>query len=737
MRNASIRCLCLAILLCAGLAVDAQAQYKWSQEPDLSENGVHVDATNNIADDYVIADDFLCTQTGPLTEISIWGAWAHDEPPMMYGGNVEFWVSIHADIPAEENGGFSMPGELLKAWLFVPGQFTVLGPGTGPYKGWFSPPTDYWYPCCTDVYQYVFPIDPGDTFIQEGTPAEPIVYWLAIQAVPLNDNTKSFGWTASTEHWNDDGTWSISQMPYNGSGLELVYPPAHPYAGQSIDLAFTIDGEGDNEGMDFGDAPDPLYPTYYANNGASHLIIPGFLLGYEIDAEPDGQPTLPDALGDDNNGLSDEDGVTFNVGFLPPGGPVIAYLNMINSTQDGMVDAWIDFNQNGSWADPGDQILFGQYVAAGVTTMANFNVPPDAVPGRTYARFRLSLQGGLSYDGPADSGEVEDYFVDIEGEPGGWKWERMPDLGTTGIDVNACDPYVLADDFLCELTGPITEIGVWGSWLDDALPGGGDPTAVEFTLSIHADIPAGQSPTGFSMPGEVLWVRNFAAGEFSVAEWATQIEEGWMDPPDAYVFPADWTCWYYNFVIPPLEAFIQQGTQSDPVVYWLDVQANPLDQEAHFGWKTTLDHWNDDAVWGMGVEPYAGPWDELIYPNTHQMEGQSIDLAFCLYTDPDMTDAPPADLPQRTHLRQNEPNPFNPQTVIRYELSAEGRATVEIFDARGQRIRSLVNEVQGTGPQSVLWNGRDDRGVDVPSGTYFYRLRAPGCDETMKMMLVR
>jgi len=212
------------------------------------------------------------------------------------------------------------------------------------------------------------------------------------------------------------------------------------------------------------------------------------------------------------------------------------------------------------------------------------------------------------------------------------KWVQMPDLDVTGIDVNTSFPYFLcADDFLCTETGPITDVHIWGSWYQDYLPGGMDPYGVTFTLSIHEDIPA-DPPDFYSRPGDLLWEMSFhgPAGEFQAMEWATNIDEGWMDPPDVYEFPGDHVCWQYNFFIPEELAFIQQGTETDPVVYWLDVQAEPLDQEAWFGWKTSIEHWNDDAVWGYGPEPYVGPWFELIYPLDHMWAGESIDLAFVI-----------------------------------------------------------------------------------------------------------
>jgi len=64
-------------------------------------------------------------------------------------------------------------------------------------------------------------------------------------------------------------------------------------------------------------------------------------------------------------------------------------------------------------------------------------------------------------------------------------------------------------------------------------------------------------------------------------------------------------------------------------------------------------------------------------------------------------------------------------------------ARLEIFDARGRLVRTLVNGFVGGGPRDIEWNGRDNRGQDVPSGVYFYRLVLADGMESMKMLLLR
>ncbi len=83
------------------------------------------------------------------------------------------------------------------------------------------------------------------------------------------------------------------------------------------------------------------------------------------------------------------------------------------------------------------------------------------------------------------------------------------------------------------------------------------------------------------------------------------------------------------------------------------------------------------------------------------------------------------------------PNPFNPNTTIRYDLIRDGFIEVAVHDVSGARIRSLVNGFMPAGEHSVAWDGRDDGGAGVASGVYLYRLRADAIVETRRMVLVR
>jgi hypothetical protein len=88
-------------------------------------------------------------------------------------------------------------------------------------------------------------------------------------------------------------------------------------------------------------------------------------------------------------------------------------------------------------------------------------------------------------------------------------------------------------------------------------------------------------------------------------------------------------------------------------------------------------------------------------------------------------------------LYQNVPNPFNPTTRIRFYLPKQARVTLDVFDVSGRLVIRLLDGVQPAGENSVVWMGRDKRGVPAASGIYFYRLRAGGYAGTRKMILLR
>ena len=94
-------------------------------------------------------------------------------------------------------------------------------------------------------------------------------------------------------------------------------------------------------------------------------------------------------------------------------------------------------------------------------------------------------------------------------------------------------------------------------------------------------------------------------------------------------------------------------------------------------------------------------------------------------------------LPIRFELGAAIPNPFNNTVSFEYTIPFDCEIEIEIFDVLGRGVRKLVDGPQTTGVHRVSWNGKDNEGDGVPSGTYLYRLKTEDFEKTKKMTLIK
>jgi len=134
----------------------------------------------------------------------------------------------------------------------------------------------------------------------------------------------------------------------------------------------------------------------------------------------------------------------------------------------------------------------------------------------------------------------------------------------------------------------------------------------------------------------------------------------------------------------------------------------------------------------LGLPPYdlAGNW---------RIWNNRIDMGCFEYgAEPWVSnDDPVLPEPVQLTLLQNYPNPFNPTTTISYFLPEAAKAKLDIYNLKGQLVKTLVNVDQAAGKHHAIWNGKDSTHRDVASGVYLYRLSSPNKTLTKRMLLMK
>jgi hypothetical protein len=134
------------------------------------------------------------------------------------------------------------------------------------------------------------------------------------------------------------------------------------------------------------------------------------------------------------------------------------------------------------------------------------------------------------------------------------------------------------------------------------------------------------------------------------------------------------------------------------------------------------------AIHGQGVTGYSHSANHSIL---HGFTG-------CVVTPTGMDGNSFASAPSVYALHQNVPNPFNPRTVIRYDIPANPcEVAIKIYDVSGRHVRTLVERVESAGRHEVVWDGTDDAGRSVASGLYIVMLETPEGRFPKKMALLR
>lgn len=517
---------------------------------------------------------------------------------------------------------------------------------------------------------------------------------------------------------------------------------------------------------DFGDAPDPTFPTKLASNGARHIVTPLYL-GSKIDHEADGLPTAA-ADGDDTNGEDDEDGVVFaNPAHITQGS--LAAIN-VTASQPGKLFAWADWNGNGSWADAGEQIFTARALAAGLNPLA-ISVPADAAIGLRMLRFRFSTDLTLSYTGAAGDGEVEDYIITVL--PAEYDYGDAPDPTFPTLIASNGARHLIGDLRLGALIDAETEALQNGDATGDDNDGDQDEDGVVFDDATL-------------IKGGIGAVVVTASGAGKLNAWIDFNNDGSWDDAGEQIFSDRVLVAGPNaltFAIPPYAAvahvftrfrFSTQGgltptgTAGDGEVEDYKIEVLLAVELSSFSARqsqgaVTLEWTTQSETENLGFHVYRAEGEgEFLRITTQLINGAGTSATAHSYNFADqaveagkryrykladmdrsgrLTFGSAIEItmavPVEFSLGQNYPNPFNPTTNIPFQVKTSGMVTLDIYNLKGQLVRSLVNQTLQAGSHMVVWDGRSDKGSSVPSGSYLYKVKVGSFEQVKMMELVK
>jgi hypothetical protein len=186
--------------------------------------------------------------------------------------------------------------------------------------------------------------------------------------------------------------------------------------------------------------------------------------------------------------------------------------------------------------------------------------------------------------------------------------------------------------------------------------------------------------------------------------------------------------------------------------FWLyDTGFVEINTDGGKGWEILAEFAEIDFEWSqvnLPLDAYAGQSNvkfrfHLISDWTGAGDGWYIDDVQMNFR-PTSVEEEPASVPLLFTLDQNYPNPFNPTTTIRFavhrlQFAVHGpdHISLRVYNVLGQSVRTLVDEEMEPGSYEVEWDGRDDKGKEVSSGIYFYRLATAEHVVTKKMLLLK
>jgi hypothetical protein len=653
-----------------------------------------LDVRDSGPDNIVLADDFFCNTPGPITDIHLWGSWNFDAHGTITNFWLGIFDDVPAvtNLPTGQVTP-SHPGtNLLWQQSFGPGQFSEnpYAPGS---EGFYNPPTASLLGSDSMAWYYCF--TPSNPFVQKGTAQNPTNYWLAVYAsVDLPAGSQGpYGWKTSLSNYNDAAVWGHF-VATTGNPIGDWKPLTNSQTLRPIDLSFKLDTTNAppptcNESNGVKYIQPPNFQGLDVWNSGPWVLADDFVCtntgpvsdihlwgSWAQDHQPDTNISFWLAVYDDvpasaTNLFSIPGNLLWNEQF-PPGQYVQTFAgtgreafldpgppNILGPESNVWYYCFTPTNltQYGSLTNPqvywlmvyatlpsGSTNMYGWKTTTVISNDISVHAqwggsPPIGNPGWTRT-FQASTGGPLDLafklttvtnNSPPpvpcqDTNDVVKYIQPPQLFNGYdvWNSSAFPPGVTDG-------PWVLADDFVCTNPGPITDIHIWGSWLNNAIA----TNSITFWVAMFSNVPANPPTMPYSQPGVMFWEQCFPPGQYVETPYATG-QENFLDPGPPSIIGPDSEVLAYCFM--PSNPPVQSGTTAFPQTYWLAVYAQQQPATSgnnFFGWKTTTNVQNDISVHTQWTAPFcptnlagtALPWTP-----TRDTNGVPLDLSFALTT---------------------------------------------------------------------------------------------------------
>ncbi|MCF7793297.1 MAG: T9SS type A sorting domain-containing protein [Candidatus Cloacimonetes bacterium] len=339
-------------------------------------------------------------------------------------------------------------------------------------------------------------------------------------------------------------------------------------------------------------------------------------------------------------------------------------------------------------------------------------------------------------NGILDPGETAVMQLELMNEGGADAYNVILNLQTTNHYISLL-PLPLSIDSLN--SGGSGTFPVCDITLDSSSPLG---EVVSFDLEITADN-GYFTENNFDLITGLL-IEDFESGDFSAMDWSFSGDADWIIDDEVHegVFSAksgdishyDDSSLEINYEV------IMEGSIS----FWKKVSSEESYDFLRFYIDDILqEEWSGEDDWTLEsftVEPGVHNFRWTYYKDQAVTNGEDCGwIDYITFPPVNMNvSAPNNNISQVTHLIGNHPNPFNPTTTIDFVIAGSSAQTeLLIYNIKGQKVSSLINNVLEAGAYSILWDGKDSKNRTVSSGIYFYKLKVGNVEQTRKMIMLK